>query len=122
MNSVRCGFAGVFGFDKGFQVVETPGPENAVFVDPGIDGAQRFGIEMINAIAAFPVFPDEMSATKQTQMFGNRWTGNGKSAGDLSGGLAAPTEQVEDSATGGIGESVESGFGGICNCTVTHIA
>jgi hypothetical protein len=35
---------GVLGFDEGFQVVETGGPEGAVLLDPGVDGAKRFGI------------------------------------------------------------------------------
>jgi hypothetical protein len=40
----------------------------------------------------------------------------------LSGGLAAAAKKVEDGAAGGIGESLESGFGDICNRTVTHNA
>ena len=35
----------------------------------------------------------------------------GKGFGDLSGGLAAAAEEIEDGAAGGIGEGLEGGFG-----------
>ena len=49
-------------------------------------------------------------------------TGNGESSGDFSGGLAAPAQEIEDGAAGGVGEGLEGGFGGICNRSVTHNA
>jgi len=116
----------MFGFDEGFQVVQAGGPEGAVLLDPGVDGAQGFGIELINPMAAFAVFADEVSAAQQAQVFGDGGAGDRESSGDLSGGLAAAAEKVEDGAAGGIGEGLEGGFGvagcGICNRTVTHNA
>jgi len=58
----------MFGFDIGFQVVQTGGPENAVLLDPRVDGAQWLGIEVINAIPSFPVFTDKMGAAEQTKV------------------------------------------------------
>jgi hypothetical protein len=38
-------------------------------LDPGIDGAERFGIQFVNSVAAFAVFADEMSTSQQSEMF-----------------------------------------------------
>src|SRR5208283_4130257 len=116
----------MLGFDKGFQVVETGAPENAVLLDPRVDGAKRFRVELVYAMAAFAVLTDEVGATQQAQVLRDRGAGHGEGAGDLSGRLAAAAEQVEDGSAGGIGQGLESGLGGfgrrICNRTVTHNA
>jgi hypothetical protein len=83
------GFFRVFGFDKGLQIGEAHLPESAVLVQPGIDGAERVGIELVNAVAALAVFTNEMSAAQQAQVLGNGGTGNGKGSGNFSGGLLA---------------------------------
>jgi len=111
--------ARVFGFDERFQIVEAGRPEDAVLLDPGIDGAKRLRIQLINPIAAFAVFADQMGAAEKSQVLGDGRAGDGKGFGDLSSGLAAATEKIEDGATGGVGEGLEGGFGplgsGICN-------
>jgi hypothetical protein len=43
-------------------------PEVAVLVEPGVDSAQRLGIELVNAVAAFAVFVHEMRAAEEAEM------------------------------------------------------
>jgi hypothetical protein len=116
------GFFGVFGFDEGLQVREVQLPEVPISVDPGIDGAERLGIQLINAVTAFAVFADQMGAAEKAQVLGNGGAGDGKGLGNFTGRLAAAAEQIEDGTAGGVGQSLESGFGGICNRTVPHNA
>jgi hypothetical protein len=103
-------FFGVFSFDKRFQVCETGGPELPVLLDPGVYGAERFRIEMVNAVAAFSVLAYQMRVTKKTEMLGNRRPGNGKGIGDLSCRLAATAQKIQNSAASGVGERLKSGF------------
>ena len=91
-------------------------------VEPGIDGAKRFGIELVNAVAAFPVLPHQVGTAQQAQMLGNGGTGNGESLGDFPGRLAAAAQKIENGAAGWIGERLECCLGRICNRTVTHNA
>jgi hypothetical protein len=114
----------MFGFDEGFQAVQARRPEDSVLLDPGIDCTQRFGIEFIYAVAAFAMLAYQMSTTEETEMLRDRRTGNGKGAGNLSRGLRATAEEIEDGATGGIGKRLEGSLAGpsprICNRSVTH--
>jgi hypothetical protein len=104
-------FAGVLSLDEGFQISEIRAPKAAVLLNPGVDGAERLGIELINAVAAFAVLADEMSAAQQAQMLGNGGTGDWESAGNLSRWLAAAAEKIEHRAARGVGEGLEGGFG-----------
>jgi hypothetical protein len=119
-------FPGILGFYERFQVVQARGPEHAVLLNPGINGAERLRIELIDTMATFPMLAHEMSPPQQTQMLRDGWAGNRKRAGDLSCGLRATAQEIEDGAAGGIGESLESGLVGpgrrIRNRTVTHDA
>src|SRR5437879_3278545 len=67
----RLRFPGVLGFYKGFQVGQTGAPEAAVLFDPGVDRAQGFGIELIDAVAAFAVLAHQVCPTQQAQMLGD---------------------------------------------------
>jgi hypothetical protein len=98
----RLCFPRMLGFDVGFQVVQARGPEHPVLLDPGVDGAERIGIELVNAVTAFAVFADQVRAAQQTQVFGD--------GGNLSGRLAASAQEVQDRAAGGIGKGLEGGF------------
>jgi hypothetical protein len=127
----RCGLARVLGFNKTFQAGEACAPEDTVLLDPGIDGAQRLRIQPVDTVAAFAVLADQVGAAQEAKVLGNGWTGDGKGLRDLSGGLSAAAEKIENSAAGRIGESLKSGFGvlpclglpgGICNRAVTHNA
>ena len=109
------GFFGVFGFYKGFETRQVSAPEAAVVVEPFIYGAERLGIELVDAVAAFAVLVNQVRATKKAQVFGDGGTGDGKGSGDFSGGLAAAAEKVEDGAAGGIGQGLEGRFRRICN-------
>jgi len=92
--------------------------------NPGVDCAQRLGIEVVNAIASFAVFANKVSSAKETQVFRNCWTRNWKCIRDLSGGLAAPAEKIEYGATRRIRECLKGSFLDswtlICNRSVTH--
>ncbi len=114
----------MFGFHEGFQAVQTGGPENSILLNPGVDRAQRLRVELVNAIAPFAMFTNQVSPAKQAQVFGNCGTGDRECIGDLSGGLAAAAEKIENGATRGIGQSLEGSFldcrGVICNRSVTH--
>jgi len=116
----------VFGFHKRFQAVQACLPEDSVLFDPRVDGAQRFGIEVVNTVAPFTVLAHKVRAAQQAQVLGNGGAGDGKGAGNLPGGLAAAAEQVEDGAARGIGQCVKGSFlipeRRICNRTVTHNA
>jgi hypothetical protein len=56
-----------------------------------------------------------MSASQQPEMLGNGWSRDRKGLRDLSRWLASPAQQVEDGATGRIGERVKGRFCRICN-------
>jgi len=83
------GFLRVFGLDKTFEIGEAHLPEVSILIEPGINGAERFGIEMVDAMPALAVFVNQMSAAQQAQVFGDGRPGNGKGLGNFSGGLAA---------------------------------
>jgi hypothetical protein len=72
-------------------------------LDPGVDSAERLRIELVDSIAAFAVFADQMGAAEKAQVLGDGGTGYGKGFGNLPGGLATAAEEIEDRATGGIG-------------------
>jgi hypothetical protein len=120
------GFSGVLGFDEILQVREAGAPEGSVLLDPVVDGAERFGIEFVDAVATLAMFADQVGAAEEAQVLGDGGAGDGKGSGDLSGGLAAAAKEVEDGTASGIGQGMEGGFlgwgGGICNRTVTHNA
>jgi hypothetical protein len=73
-----AGFSGVFGFYKGFKTVQVCAPEAAILVEPVIHGSERFGIELVDAVAAFAVLVNQVGPTKKPQVFGDGGTGNGK--------------------------------------------
>ena len=115
-------FPGVVGFDESLQISKAGLPEGAVLVQPGINGLERLGIELIDPVAPLPALLHQMSAAQQAQVLGNGRAGHGEGLGDAAGGLTALAQQVENSAPRGIGEGAKNGFGGICNRTVTHNA
>lgn len=100
-------FGGIFGFDESFQVVQAGSPEDAILLDPVIDGAEGFGIELIDAMAAVAILADKMSAAEQAQVFGDGRSRNWKSAGNLPRRPRAAAEKIEDGAARGIGKSLE---------------
>jgi hypothetical protein len=53
-------FSCVFGFDECLQAGQVCGPEIAMVIEPGVDGAQGFGIELVNAFPAFAMLLDKM--------------------------------------------------------------
>src|SRR5258708_37262806 len=112
----------MFSFDKRLQIRQADAPEAAILLEPGIDSAERLGIELVDAVAAFAVLPHQMSPPQQAQVFRDRRAGNRKRPGNLPGRLAAPPQKVENSPARGVGESLEGGLRGICNRSVSHNA
>jgi hypothetical protein len=111
----RLGFASVLGFYKGFEICQIAGPESAVLLDPGVDGTKRFGTEFVDPVPAFAVFTDQMGAAQQAQMLGDRGTRYRECFRDLTGGLAAEAQEIQNGAAGWIRKGLESRFRGICN-------
>lgn len=118
------GFLGIFRFDERLEIVEAHGPEAAVLLEPGVDSAQRFWIEVIDPMAPLAMLADEMRAAQQPQVTGDGRSRYRKCLSDRSGGLAATPQQIEDGAAGGIGDGLERGVlgleGRICNRMVPH--
>lgn len=118
------GFPRVFSFDECFQIVETGSPEDAVLLDPGIDGTERFRIELVDTMAAFAMFTHQMCAPQEAEVLRDCGTRDRKGAGNLPGWLAAATEKIKYGAAGGIGQGLEGDFRvcsrGTCNRSVTH--
>lgn len=116
----------MFGFHEYFQIVQTIGPEDTVLIDPRIDGAQRFRIELIHPVATLAVFSDEVGAAEQFQVFGDCRPRDRKSAGDLPRGLTSAPQQIQNCAPRGIGQRLKGDFvispSQMCNRTVTHNA
>jgi len=121
---LAVGLAGVLGFHKFLQLVQTRCPEDAILLDPRVDGAERVRVELVNAIASFTVLTDKVSAAQEAEMLRDGRTGYREGIGDLSSGLTAPAEKIENRSPGWISESLEGGFLDrgvlICNRTVTH--
>jgi hypothetical protein len=118
------GLAGVLGFHEFLQLIQARCPEDAVLLDPRVDGAERFRVELVNAIASFAMLTDEVSAAQEAEMLGDSRTGYRKGVGDLSGGLTATAEEIENGSPGWIGEGLKGGLLDpgvlICNRSVTH--
>jgi hypothetical protein len=95
-------------------------------LDPGVDGAKWLRVELVNAVAAFAVFTYQVGSAKKAKMLRDRRARDREDFGNLSCGLAAAAQQIQDGAARGIGESLEGGLGvsgrRICNRTVTHNA
>jgi hypothetical protein len=65
---------------------------------------------------------NQMRAAKQPQVFRNGWAGDGKRAGNCSGGLAPAPQQIEDGTASRIGKRLKGGLRRICNRSVPHNA
>jgi hypothetical protein len=101
------GFFGIFRLDERFQVRKVDLPEAAVLIEPGIDGAQGFGIELVDAMPAFAMLTNQVGTAKQAEMFRDGWTRDRKGLGDFPGGLPASTQKVENGAASRVGKSLE---------------
>jgi hypothetical protein len=112
----------MFRFHKCLEAGQIRTPEAAIVFEPGIYGAKRFGIELIDAVAAFAMFKNQMRAAQKTEMLRYGRPGNRKGLGDMARRLTAATKQIENGAAGGIGEGLERSFGGMCNRSVPHNA
>lgn len=87
------------GLDEILEAREFGVPEHAVVLQPVIDLAQRLRIEIIETMASFAVFADEVGLAKEAKVLRNGRPGDGEDARDLTRGLAAVAQEVEDGAT-----------------------
>jgi hypothetical protein len=106
----------MLGFYEGFEVRQAAHPEAAVLLDPGVDGAKRFGIQVVDAVAPFAMFSNQMGAPQEAQMLGDGRARDREGFCYLAGGLTATTQKIEDGAARGIGQGLEGGFGGSGRC------
>jgi len=90
--------------------------------EPRIDGSQRLGIKVVEAMAALAALHNEMSAAQDGEMTGNGRAGDGEGFGDAAGRLTAAAEEVENRTAGGVGEGGKGSRGGTRNRCVTHHA
>jgi hypothetical protein len=104
-------FPRVFGFHECFQAGKAGAPETAVLFQPGVYGTERFWVQLVDAKAAFTVFAHQMRAAQEAQVLRDGRARDGKGSGDLSSGLAAAAQEVENSPAGGIGQGLEGGLG-----------
>ncbi len=70
--------------------------------------AQRFGIEPVDAVAAFADFGDELGVVQNAKVFGDGGAADVEAAGDLVDGLSAVAQAVENGAAGGVGDGVKN--------------
>jgi hypothetical protein len=96
-------FLGVLGFDESFKVGEAELPEIAILIEPAIDGAQGFRIQLIDAMPALAVFAYQMRTPEKAKVFGDGGAGNGESSGNFSGWLTAAPQQIQHCPAGGVG-------------------
>jgi hypothetical protein len=54
------GFLRILGFYKSLQVRQACLPQKAILFQPRVDRPQRLGVELVEAMAAFAPFLDEM--------------------------------------------------------------
>jgi len=80
----------VFGFYKSFEAGEVCAPEAAVLVEPVVYRAERFRVELVDAVPAFAVFTHQVGAAQKAQVFGDGRSGDREGSSDFSSGLAAP--------------------------------
>lgn len=79
-------------FDKCLQIAKLPLPENAVVLQPAVDRFQGRRVELVETMASAPRLTHEVGLSKHAEMLGNRGTGDGEGASDLTGRLAALTQ------------------------------
>ncbi|MGA8431906.1 MAG: hypothetical protein WB729_18925 [Candidatus Sulfotelmatobacter sp.] len=93
----------MFRFYERLEAGQIGTPEAAIVFEPGIYSAKRFGVELIDAVAAFAVFENQLRAAQKTEMLRDSWTRNRKSLGNMPSRLTATAKQVENGAPCGIG-------------------
>src|ERR1700692_4225793 len=85
-------FFGVLGFNKSLQIGETQLPEIAILIEPAVDGAQRLGIELVDAVAALSMFVNEMRLPQEAEVLRDRGTGDRERSGNGPGRLTAAAQ------------------------------
>ena len=57
-------FFGVFLFHKGLQACEIRAPEGSVLLNPGVDGAERLRVELVDTVPTFAVLANKVGAAQ----------------------------------------------------------
>jgi hypothetical protein len=89
-------------------------------LEPMIDRTERLGIQMVEALAAETVLADQPGTAEQAQVFRDGRSGDGKAAGNLASGLLALAKEIENRATGGVGQGPKDRVRRMSNGTVSH--
>jgi hypothetical protein len=98
----------LFGFHVFFQAEQVQGPEAPVLIEPSIQVAQRFRIELIDAVAAFPNFGDQLRGVQYAKVFGNGWAAHVEASRDLIHRLPAFAQAIENGTSRGVGDGVKN--------------
>ena len=91
-----------------FETEQVQGPKPPVVFQPAIQIAQRFGVQPVDAIAAFTDFGDELRGVQYAKVFGDGGTADVEASGDLVDGLSAVTQAVQNGAARGVGDGVKN--------------
>jgi hypothetical protein len=82
------GLLGVLGFNKSLQVGEAQLPEVAILIEPAVDGAERLGIKLVDAMPSFAMFANQMSAPQKAEVLRDGGAGDRERSGNCSGRLS----------------------------------
>jgi hypothetical protein len=61
-------------------------------IEPAVDGAERFGIKLVDAMPSLAMFANQMSAPQEAEVLRDGGTGDGKRSGNCPGGLTAAAQ------------------------------
>ena len=90
------------------ETEQVQGPEPPVVFEPAIQIAQRFGVQPVDAVAAFPNFGDELGGVQHAKVLGDGGTADVEASGDFVDGLSTVTQAVQNGAASGVGDGVKN--------------
>ena len=75
-------------------------------------------IELVSHVLSVAFGQDEIGVAQDPEMAGDRGPGGWESVGDLARGAWSGAEELEDLASGGIGEGAEDGVQGVVGASI----
>jgi len=105
---VCSGFGVGHGIQVAFEQVQARRPQLPVRLQPGVDGAQRFGTQVVDALLCIRPDFDQAGVAEDTQMLGDRRLADGEVVDERADGQIRAPEQVENAASVWLGEDLES--------------
>jgi len=76
--------------------------------EPGIDGSERRRVQLVKAAPALATFAHKMGAPQQAQVLGDGRARDREGLSDLSGGQAAPAQEVQHGAAVGSASALKA--------------